>query len=148
MARPIGLSGTSVSAVRTKTGSPILADDASLVDANYSPTPSETLGGAVECFGCETIWLGAELVAGTSVVVEILVRDPDAADGSRWKRPLTAAGAAATVYTFTTAAQTGMVEVQVDGALIFPRITTVNGAVTSAILLARPGRMQARRAFR
>lgn len=132
MARPVALSLDQVSQIRTLTGSPS-ADSATLTDANFSPTASDTTGGALNAYGFQSVWLNVEFTGGTAptVTIEMLFRDAGAADGSRWKR---VAGAAA-----LTLDGTGWQEVRVDGALVYPRLTTVTGAPTAINLLARPG---------
>ena len=138
MGRPVGLTTTPerVSAVRAVTGAPVAADSATLTDANIPPLINATTGGAIQCRGLATLWVGVELIGGTSIVLDMLFRDEDAADGQRWHRLLV--GASPAIYR-PTLDGTGFVEVTVNGSLVFPRIHTVTGVVTSAILLARPG---------
>lgn len=138
MARPVNLTTdpTRVSAVRTVTGAPIVAESATLTDANFSPTINTSTGGAINCRGLKTIWVGVELTGGTSVKLDTLFRDADAADGARWHRM---APDGSVIFNQPTLNGTEFVELRVDGCLIFPRLATVTGAVTNAVILARPG---------
>lgn len=141
MSRPVGLSLVAVAQVRTVTGSPVTSDSATLTDANYSPTPNNTTGGAVQCFGFSTVWFNVELVGGSSptVTLDLLFRDDGAADGSRWKR--------VTGASLLTLDGTGWVELRVDGFLVYPRLSAVTGSPTGVNLLAKPGVRLAGRAM-
>lgn len=147
MARPIGFSGeepdqiSKVRIVATQSGA-IAADSATLTDANYPLGADATTGGTVSCRGLRTIWVsaaradGTALAGGTSVEVEVLVRDSEATDGRRWKRLLDAAGSPITFVLDGT----GFLEVPVYGRLVFLRVTDVTGSITQAVhLLAFPG---------
>jgi hypothetical protein len=147
MARPIGLNGeepdqiSKVRIVATQSGS-IAADSATLTDANYPPAADATNGGTVSCRGLRTIWLGAAradgtaLAGGTSIEVEALVRDSEAADGQRWKRMLDSSGSPITFVLDGT----GFLELPVYGRLVFVRVSNVTGSITQAVhLLAFPG---------
>ncbi len=138
MSRPTALSPTQVAAIRTKTGAPVADDDAGLIDANYPVLASATLGGAYDCYGFETLWFGVELAGGSSptCTVDLLFRDPGAADGSRWKRNAPTVGGSPITLAFGTS--TNFAEITVNGWLIYPRLT-VTGSPTSVIVLARPG---------
>ena len=139
MARPTSISARAVAAIRAVTGAPVASDNASLVDANFPVAPSSTLGGAFDCATFDTILIGVELAGGTSptCTLDLLFRDPGAADGERWKREASTAGGTPIVYAFGTT--THFVEVAVGGWLIYPRFT-VTGNPTSVKILARPGR--------
>lgn len=138
MARPVNLTTdpTKVSAVRTVTGAPVAADSATLTDANIPPLINSTTGGAINCRGLSTIWVDVELTGGTSVVLDPLFRDADAADGSRWHRMMPGATPALNQPVLS---GLGFVEIRVDGCLIFPRLKTVTGNTTGVVILARPG---------
>lgn len=140
--RPINLTTDPlrVSAVRTVTGSPVASDPTSLVDANF-PEISVTLagaGGAIMCRGLATLWIGVELTGGASpsVVLDMLFRDTDAADGQRWHRLLFGSSPAVVRPTLD---GTGFVEVTVNGSVVYPRLHTVTGNPTGVVILARPG---------
>lgn len=149
MARPIGLSGSEepdvISAVRTVAtggGGVIVADSATLSDANYPAAASTTTGGTITCRRFRTLWLnvelatGAPLTANTSITVEMLIRDDRGAADKKWKRLLDESGSPLTV----TLDGTGFVEVIVAGRLVYPRISAVSGSISAAIvLLAFPG---------
>lgn len=139
MARPTTIADAAkdqqrVAFLRSKTGAPVAADSATLNDTNFPPTIDATTGGAINCRGFETIWLGVDLAGGASptVTVEMLVRDADASNGSRWKRML---------VTPATLDGTGFVEVQVHGRFVYPRISAVTGNPTAVTMLAFPGKI-------
>src|SRR4051812_4908652 len=113
MARPTCISARAVAAIRTKTGAPVLDDSATLTDANFPVAPSSTLGGAYDCSTFDTILLAVELAGGSSptCTVDLLFRDPGAADGSRWKREAPTAGGSPITLAFGTT--THFVEVTV-----------------------------------
>lgn len=141
MARPTGLHASQLTLVRSKTGAPAAADSGTLTDANILPTE------ALNCFGCETIWVGVELTGGTSptVVLEVLVRDADAADGSRWKKLLVGSAdgvTAAAAASAKTAALDGtaLQEVRVSGRTVFLRVDTVANNPTGIGVLAMGGK--------
>lgn len=137
MARKLVMTTGEVAAVRTVTGAPVAADSTTLADATFDPTPDPTTGGAIQCRGFATIWLGVELAGGTAptVTIEPLVRDEEAADQSRWKTVLSAGSV------LRTSALTGasFEEVRVDGGRVYPRIHAVTGDPTTVRILARPG---------
>lgn len=141
MARVIGLPSAPdrVGLARLVTGAPAAADSATLTDANISPTVSATTGGALACAGLETVLLAVELAGGTNpqVTLDLLFRDVDAADGSRWRR-------AGQPVALTASFQ----EVYVYGSTVFPRLDTVSGSPTSVTILVKPGRYQTRGGFR
>lgn len=141
MSRPVGLSLNAVSAARAVTGAPVAADSGTLTDANFSPTPDNTTGGAINAFGFATVLLNIETAGGSSptAAIDLLFRDGDAADGSRWKR---IAGAVKPVLDGA-----GWVEVQTYGRLVYPRIDAVVGSPTSVTILAMPGQRLPGRAF-
>lgn len=137
--------------VRTITSSPLPAggESATLNDTNFDPTL------ALNCEGFDTIWLGAEIDGGTnvSIVVEPLVYDSGASDGSRWRRLLVGSPdgidtvSALAVSTVTLANDGRMTEVRVDGRskIFFRLVSTANGTgTTAARLLAMPGRTRLR----
>lgn len=129
-------------AARTITGT-VTADNSSLTDANIPPA------GAVNCRLYDTVFVGAEITGGTApnVTVELLFRDAEAADGSRWARLLTgvadgvtlAAGAAQTTGTLTNGSS--FVELRVFGAKsVYPRVTAVaNGTGTTGATILMMG---------
>jgi hypothetical protein len=142
MARPVGLSNTSIAGVRTITGSPVAADSSSFTDENFAPIADNVLGGAVTGFGFQSLWWGVEFTGGASptVTLELLVRDSGAAvDGTRWKLW--------TGFAWPVLDGTGLVELRVDSALVFPRLSAVTGAPTGVLLLAYPGLRLAGRSF-
>lgn len=134
MARPIGLPSDPARAGvwRSVTGSPVAADSATLTDTNFPATPDTTTGGAIP-FRMESILVAAEFTGGTSpgAELDVLFRDGDAADGSRWKR----AGSAITL-------SSQFQEVAVFGSLVFPRIQNVTGNPTAIMLVIKPGQAQ------
>lgn len=139
MARPGGFKSDQLAAVRT---SVTAADSSTLTDANIDPTI------AVDCRGFDTIWVGVEFVGGTgpTATFEILVRDADAADGSRWKRLLTGSVAGVTTIANANSRTTGaldgtsLAELRVDGRrAVFIRCTAITGAPTSLSVLATGG---------
>ena len=137
MSRPVLLADAAkdparVAQVRTITGAPVAADSATLNDTNFPPVTDSTNGGMINTRGFESIWLNAEMSGGTNptVTVEMLVRDGDASNGSRWKRLLVAPA---------TLDGTGFTEVAVYGRLVYPRISAVTGSPTSVNMLAFPG---------
>jgi hypothetical protein len=129
--------------VRTITGAPVVADSSTLIDATFAEARHATLGGAINCDKLATIWIGVEFVApgATSVDLDLLVRDADAADGARWRRFGFGSTNALFQPTFsgTTTVGSPLLEMRVDGCLVYPRIFNVVGSPTSVILLARPG---------
>lgn len=134
MPRPTALHASQLAEVRSVSGE-IAADNASLVDANYP------VAAAFDARGFESVWVGVEIAGGSSptATLEMLARDPDAADGSRWK----------SVGTGDTGALTGaaLVEVRTEGRpLIFPRIKAVANATgtTSIKILVMPGKPRSR----
>lgn len=137
MARKVTMTLGAVAAVRVVTGAPVAADSTTLADATFPEATDATTGGAIECRGYSTIWLGVEFVGGTNptVVIEPLVRDTEAADQSRWKTTLSGGSVV------RTSALTGasFEEVRVDGGRIYPRIHAVVGDPTTVRILARPG---------
>ena len=145
MTRPVSLTTdpARLSAVRTITGAPVASDSATLTDVNFPEARHATLGGSINCKDIATIWLGIEVIGAGAVTVDLdlLLRDQDAADGKRWRRMLFGSPGAVFQPTFsaTTAAGSGLIEMRVDGCLIYPRIFNVTGSPTSVILLARPG---------
>lgn len=138
MARPVALMTNQISAVRTKSGSPVGADSATLSDANFPLLANATTGGTIDCRALATIWIGVEFTGGSSPTIDLdpLIRDEAAADGSRWKRLLFGSSPAVVQPTLD---GTGFVEVRVDGGLMFPRLKAVTGNPTTVKILARPG---------
>jgi hypothetical protein len=135
MSRPIGLSSDPARAGiwRVKAGSPVADDSATLTDANITPTVSSTTGGAIAFYGLDSILVAVEFVGGTDPAAEldVLFRDEDASDGSRWKR----AGAAVTL-------SADFQEVQVFGSKVFPRLQDITGTPTQVTLVIKPGAYQ------
>src|SRR5690349_16286964 len=122
--------GGNPAAIRVKTGSPVTADSSTLTDANIPTT------GIVDCTGLSTIWVAVEMSnAGTqiasgagSILLDQLWRDGTAADGFRWKRPLFGAiSAPPAAEAIPLDAGGGWIEMRVDGAQIFPRISSITG---------------------
>jgi hypothetical protein len=140
MSRLIGLTTdpSRIGLARRVTGSPVTADNTSLTDGNIPTTQSDTLGGAIQCRGFQTIWLGVAFTGGTNptVTIDPLTRDEDAADGSRWVR--LGFGTPAAPLTFVLDG-TFFVEVRVEGRLTFPRISAVTSTPTQVDLLVLPG---------
>ena len=134
MARPIGLpsSPDRAGTWRIKAdGGGVSADSATLTDANFPATADATNGGAIAFDGVESIIVAVVLTAGTAptATLELLWRDEDAADGSRWKRkesPLALTAAFQEVYVF--------------GSKIYPRLSAVTGSPTQVELVIKPGR--------
>lgn len=140
MARKVALFTNEISAVRTKTngGSAVTADSSTLTDANFPPAADATNGGTIDCRGLATIWIGVEFVGGSSPTIKLdpLIRDADAADGSRWKRLMPGDTPALVQPTLD---GTGFVEIRCDGGFLYPRIDTVSNSPTTIRILARPG---------
>lgn len=115
---------------------------APFTDANY-PAAS-----GICCKGFDTIYVGVEFVGGATptATFEILQRDPDAADGLRWKTMLVGANAGITAIAAPTSLATpaldgtAMAELRVDGRqLVYIRCKAVTGAPTSFSVLATGG---------
>lgn len=142
MGRATCLSASQLTDVRSINGV-IAADSATLTDANIPP------GGAFDCRGFQTIWVGVEIVAGTAptATLEILVRDADAADGLRWKKLLVGAPdgvtpAAAASQKTPALDGTALYEVRVEGRNVFFRVDAVANAAgtTSMKIIAMGGK--------
>lgn len=127
MARNSGLYTGQVTVLRSATAL-IVADSGTLTDANIVPAD------AVNCAGLDTIFVGVEITAGSSptMTIELLFRDAEAADGSRWKRLLLGARPGITVLSAVASETSGaldgasLVEMRCFGhALVYPRITAV-----------------------
>ena len=135
MARLIGLPSDPARAGvwRAVTGAPVADDSATLTDANISPTVSAIMGGAIAFYGLDSLLMAVEFAggAGPTAELDVLYRDEDAADGSRWKRAGTAIALSADFQ-----------EVQVFGAKCFPRIQTITGNPTGITLVFKPGAYQ------
>jgi hypothetical protein len=121
----------------------IAADSVVLNDETLSP------GNAIDCTGLESIWIMVNVtVPGTAtMVLEALYRDNVAADGLRWVRNSTAAGL---IKTPALASQVAF-ELVVDGSNeVFLRVDSVAnaGGTTNATILARPGKIRRRAAWR
>lgn len=143
MARKSGLYVGEIGIVRS--GAAIIAaDSATLTDANIDPTKG------LNCSGLDSIFLGVEIDAGASptMTVELLFRDGNAVDGSRWKRLLMGARDGVTLGALAAEDSgaldgTKLVEMRCWGyALVFPRITAVTnpGSTTGWRILAMPGK--------
>lgn len=139
---------------RSASGGVIAADSATLTDANIPPAQ------ALDCAGYDTVLVGVEVtVPGTSTMtVEALFYDPDAADGSRWSRHLLGAPPGVTAVAAPAAETTGALpgtgasyaELRVNGhSKVFLRVTAVanSGATTGYKILARPGAVRGDRAI-
>lgn len=132
MARPNGLSASQFCVARSISGV-IAADNSTLTDANIP------VASALDCRGFETIFVGPEITAGTNptATYEVLFRDGDAADGSRWKRLLLGAAPGVTLGSLaseTTGALVNgqMAELRVHGhSSVFIRITAVANATST-----------------
>lgn len=128
-----------------RTGAAIIAAEGTdYSDANYP------VASAINCSVYQTIFVGCEITGGSSptMTIEPLFRDPDAADGARWKRLLVGAppgvtlAAAATATTGALAPDVSLAELRVFGwPLVYLRISAVaNAASTTAWkILAMPG---------
>lgn len=81
MARKTGIFTGEVGIARSASAV-IAAESATLSDANFP------VAQALNCYGFDTVLVGVEITAGTAptMTIEALVRDGEAADGSRWKR--------------------------------------------------------------
>ncbi len=149
MPRPIGsFSPSAVSALRIVTGAPVASDSATLSEVNFPIAVSATLGGPIDCYGLDTFFLGVEMAGDVAATctLDLLVRDPGAASGARWKRLAPNAGGSPLVLAFG-AANTNLVEVDCFGWFIYPRIV-VTGSPTTVTILGFPGRQQPRLAQR
>lgn len=142
--------------VRTIAGA-IAADSATLSDANFP------VASALDCRGCDTIWVSVEITggAGPTCTIEALFRDEGAADGSRWQRIQTGvlngitptASATNQVADQVTSALTNLqqCEIRVDGwKQVYLRRTAVTNDVgtTTMKILARPGKTRQAPAIR
>lgn len=146
MTRPATLSTSAFTLVRSISGV-IAADSTTLTDANIPPA------SALDCRGYETIFVCVEITGGSSptATLEVLIRDPDATDGSRWKRILVGSpdgvtpGAAASQKT-SALDGTSLYEVRVFGhEKVFLRVDAVtnSGSTTAMKILAIPGKTRA-----
>lgn len=137
MARPVALNNASsqVTLARSISGV-IAADSATLTDANFP------VASALDCTGFQSIFVGVEIAGGAAptATVEALIRDADAADGSRWKRIATTPSAPA-VQTTGALPSGEFMELRVDGRLVFLRVSAVtnSGSTTNLNILAFPG---------
>lgn len=143
MARPDALR-PGVLAVARSASAVIAADNATLTDVNIP------VAQAIDCSQFDTIFVGAEITAGTNptITVEALIRDEDAPDGSRWKRlqlgarPGVTLAALANETTGALGSNSDLVELRVFGAnQVFLRITAVAnaGSTTAWKILAMGG---------
>ncbi len=118
-------------------GGVIVADSATLSDANYPVTNDPALGGIVRASRMKTIWIGVEradgsaLGAGEVVVVEPLVLDSNAPADGHWKRLIDAADAPIDV----SLDNAGFRELPVAGRMVFLRIKSVTGSINTGIVL-------------
>jgi hypothetical protein len=145
MARNTTFKDRSVIVARSGTGV-IAADSATLTDANIDPSLM------LDCGGLDTIFVGAEITAGTNptMTVEPLFRDAEAADGSRWFRLMTGAlegvtlASAANQNTGALATNANFVELRVFGQKVFFRVTAVANATSTNgwKILVMPGRLR------
>lgn len=145
MARGTGLRTGELTLVRSTSGV-IAADSSTLTDVNF-PTAQ-----AIGCTGFDTILVGAEIDGGVSptVTIEALFRDPEAPDGSRWKRMLLGAKEGVTGLASPAAEDTGalgnnsdLAELRVRGwPMVYLRVKAVAnaGSTTAARILAAPGK--------
>lgn len=151
MTRPAGLQQGLISVIRSAASGVIVADSATLSDANYP------IAQGLNCRGYETIFVGVEITAGTNPTMTLgpLFRDEEAADQQKWKKLLVgapdgvtavAAGSVATQVTTALAPFLTMHELRVYGhSLVYIQITAVtNGTSTDGWkILAMPGRVRA-----
>lgn len=145
MARNTTFKDRSVIVGRSGTGV-IAADSTTLTDANIDPSL------ILDCQGLDTIFVGAEITAGTNptMTIEPLFRDTEAADGSRWFRLMTGAldgvtlASAANQTTGALASNANFVELRVFGQKVFLRVTAVaNPTSTNGWkILVMPGRLR------
>jgi hypothetical protein len=144
MSRSSGALRTGETVIARSATAVIAADNSTLTDANIPAAE------AIDCTGLDTILVGVEITAGTNptMTIEALLRDADAADGSRWGRYLLGAapgvtlGALASETTGALASNTQWAELRVFGhPAVFLRITAVtnSGSTTAWKILARPG---------
>lgn len=132
MARKVGLRPVFEPGVAREATALLAADSATLSDANFP------VAAAISCQGFDTIFVGAEIVAGAgpTMTVEALFRDAEAADGSRWKRLLLGAKDGITALASPASEDTGALgsnsdfaELRVFGAaLVYLRIKAVASA--------------------
>jgi hypothetical protein len=134
-----GIRGGSVVIVR-QAASIIVADSATLTDANIDPT----LGFSSKEY--DSVLLSVEITAGTNptMTLEMLLGDAEAADGARWKRIALAKrfGGDDAANQALVVDSTKFIEFVTFGAeLIFPRVTAVANptSTTAWKILALPG---------
>lgn len=147
MARKNGLFTGEVTVLRSGAAA-IAADSATLTDANIDPDE------AVDCTGYDTILVGVEITGGSSptMTIEALLRDGEAADGSRWKRMTAGLTFEGTPAVGDTGALDGtaFVELAVFGAKeVFFRVKAVTntGSTTAWKILGFPGRTREYRRY-
>jgi hypothetical protein len=149
MARVTGINSLGQLATVRSATALIAADNATLTDANIPPA------SAFSCIGLESIFVGVEIVGGSSptMTIEPLFRDADAADGVRWKRLLVGAppgvtlASAAVQATPALAPDVQLYELRVYGhPLVFLRISAVANATSTTAwkILAMPGLLRQR----
>lgn len=136
MARNDGLRPGAAPGVARLATALIAAESATLSDANFP------VAQALNCEGFDTILVGVDITAGSAptMTIEALIRDGEAADGSRWKRLLLGAKDGITTLGAVAAEDTGaldgtsFVELRVFGAKqVMLRIKAVaNAASTTA----------------
>lgn len=149
MARTNGLNSNGQFGIVRSAASIIVADSVTLTDANIPPAQG------FSCVGMDTIFVACEVTGGSSptMTIEPLFRDPDAADGNRWKRLLVGAppgvtlAAAAAQSTGALPTDTQGYELRVYGwPLVFLRVSAVanTGSTTAWNILAIPGKLRLR----
>lgn len=142
MARATGISKGVITIAREIPGL-IAIDSATLTDANIIPSK------AINCAGYESLFVGVEIdVPGTALMtIEALFRDPNAADGSRWRRMFVGARGGFTLAAALAAEDTGpldgtkMVELRVwNHSQVFFRVSAVANAAgtTGSRILVLP----------
>lgn len=149
MARVNGINFNGQFGVVRSAASIIVADSATLTDANIPPTQG------FSCVGMDTIFVACEITAGSSptMTIEPLFRDPDAADGNRWKRLLVGSPPGVTLAT-AAVQSTGALPTDTQGyelrvygwPLVFLRVSAVTnpGSTTAWNILAMPGKLRPR----
>lgn len=141
MARKSGALYTGEVSIARSATAVIAADSATLTDANIPPAQG------LDCSGFDTILVGVEITAGTAptMTIEALARDPQAADGLRWKRMTAGLAFEGTPAVGDTGAMDGtaFVELAVFGnPLVFLRRKAVTNETNTTAwkILVAPGR--------
>lgn len=124
----------------------LAADSATLSDANIPPAEM------FDCAGYDSIFVGVDIAGGTAptMTIQLLWRDSEAADGSRWRSfslgsrgGITALASPAAETSGALGTGSSFVEMRTRGhRYVFPRITAVSGTVAGTTgwqILAKPG---------